>query len=60
MRMKLGNVYKDKVTGYTGTATVHCEYLSGKPRTMLERSGDAEEKWFTDERLEPVEPAPAA
>lgn len=53
----LGARYRDKITGFIGTATGHCEYLSGCHQTLIVpqvtpdgtfKSGE----WFDDQRLE--------
>ena len=65
-KIKLGSVYKDKVTGFTGTATARTEYLNGCVQFMLESRVEKEgEKpnglWVDEAQLEEVKanPAPA-
>jgi|APThiThiocy_cv2_1041547.scaffolds.fasta_scaffold12878_3 hypothetical protein len=48
----LGKKVRDRVTGYLGTATARAEYLYGEPRIQIERSGDAEPRWFEEGRVE--------
>jgi len=57
--MILGMKYKDKITGFTGIATGHCEYISGCNQTLLapavSEAGDFKEgRWFDDQRLDTV------
>lgn len=57
----LGKKVRDSVTGYLGTATARAEYLYGEPRIQIERSGDAEPRWFEEGRVEldAMQPQPA-
>lgn len=55
--IELGQQYKDRITGFTGIATGHCNYISGCAQTLLApETGDAgdfrESQWFDDQRLE--------
>lgn len=61
--MKLGQKAKDKITGYTGTLTGKCEYLTGCTQFLLQPPTDKDGKfvdarWFDEDRLEliPAEP----
>jgi hypothetical protein len=55
-KIELGCKAKDSVTGYVGTVTARCEYLSGEPRLMLEGLIDLRpvELWVTESRCEVV------
>lgn len=53
----LGATYKDKITGFKGVATGHCEYLSGCNQTLLappcdEKGALIDSQWFDDQRLQ--------
>jgi len=55
----LGSYYKDKITGFSGTAVGHVEYLTGCNQTLVVPKVDSEGKlrngeWFDDQRLELV------
>ena len=57
MKIQLGNTYVDKLTGFTGVATGHCEYLTGCNQTLLQpRGADPNvrlaSEWFDDQRLD--------
>lgn len=52
----LGRTYRDKVTGFTGVAVGHVEYLTGCNQTLLQPKGADSTKrpnaeWFDDQRL---------
>ncbi len=53
--VRLGNVVKDEVTGFTGTATSRTEYLGGSTRVQVTAhalsDGRPVEDWFEEERL---------
>lgn len=52
--VKLGQKYRDTISGFTGTATARTEYLYGCVRVILEAEGeDAEkrEQFFDEQRL---------
>lgn len=54
--MKLGAYYRDTITGFTGVAIGHCEYMTGCNQTLLQPQGDKpterpESHWFDDQRL---------
>lgn len=53
--IKLGERYKDKITGFEGIATARSEFLNGCKRTLLEatisKEGKLTEEWFDDQRL---------
>ncbi len=36
MNIILGNTYADKITGFKGVATGHCEYITGCAQTLLQ------------------------
>lgn len=50
--VKLGEKYRDTITGFLGTATARTEYLYGCVRVVLEgRGGEgAPEEWVFDEQ----------
>lgn len=55
----LGAKYQDKITGFSGVATGHVEYISGCNQTLLvPRVGDDGKllggEWFDDQRLEHI------
>lgn len=59
-KFKLGIKAKDKVTGFTGTITAHCSYLTGYDQYLLTPPVDKEGKivegqWNDVNRLEEVE-----
>ncbi|KAB2666052.1 hypothetical protein DEA98_10200 [Brucella pseudogrignonensis] len=59
MNIILGNTYADKITGFKGVATGHCEYITGCAQTLLQPvSEDTTKKpegcWFDDQRLDHV------
>lgn len=61
--VQLGNVYEDGITGFKGTATGKCEYLSGCNQVLLVPKVDKDGKrlageWFDIQRLVlvPAEP----
>jgi hypothetical protein len=53
MAVKLGERYKDSVTGYVGVATARVEYLSDFSRVLLESiiGNTPKEYWFEATRL---------
>lgn len=58
----LGRTYRDMVTGFTGVAVGHVEYLTGCNQTLLQPKCDDSTKrpageWFDDQRLELVDDA---
>ncbi len=60
MSITLGNTYTDNLTGFTGVATGHAEYLTGCAQTLLQPRGAdptkrPESEWFDDQRLVPVQ-----
>jgi hypothetical protein len=57
MQIKLGQKVKDTITGFDGTATGRCEYLTGVPRVQVVRQntdGKMQEEWLDEPRLEVV------
>lgn len=60
MKIHLGNTYQDKVTGFTGVATGHVDYISGCNQTLLVPKVGADNKpgdpsWVDDQRLVSVD-----
>lgn len=58
-QIKLGNKVKDRISGYTGTATARCEYLDRAPHVLVEAQATengarATEGWYAESRLEVV------
>ena len=55
VRVQMGGRYFDDVTGFVGTATARCVYLSRAVEVRLERGTDDGDKvvteWFAEERL---------
>lgn len=54
--IELGRKYKDKVTGFEGTATGHAKYISGCSQVLLAPPVTAEgamrdSQWFDEQRL---------
>lgn len=51
----LGTTYVDRITGFSGVATGHVEYLSGCNQTLLVPTAVdnvlREAQWFDDQRL---------
>lgn len=60
-KAQLGDIVKDKFTGFEGTAMGRCEYLTGceqilvVPLSLDEKGNPRENKWFDIDRLEVVE-----
>ena len=57
MNDRLGYTFRDKITGFSGVATGHCEYLTGCHQTLIQpRAVEGgklpESAWFDDQRLE--------
>lgn len=59
MHDSLGRTYRDTITGFTGVAVGHVDYLTGCNQTLLAprctdpaKRNDAE--WFDDQRLETI------
>lgn len=54
--IELGKVYRDRITGFIGTATAHLENLyDGKQVKLVPTTGpiaDPKEQWFSVERVE--------
>ena len=60
----LGFTFRDTITGFTGVAIGHCEYLTGCHQTLLQPTGTdptkrPDSEWFDDQRLELVTDVPA-
>jgi hypothetical protein len=58
-KVQLGSKVKDKVSGFTGTATARCERLTGVPQVLVEAQATengsrAAEGWYDEARLEVV------
>lgn len=57
MKIQLGAEYKDKITGFKGTATGFCEYITGCSQVLLVpkyKNGDGDKdtsKWYDEQRL---------
>lgn len=54
--------YRDIPTGFEGDATARTEYLAGNVNLCLERldnNGDPTEAWFSEQRLERIDPQPS-
>ncbi len=53
--IKLGEHYKDKITGFEGIATAKSEFLNGCKRVLLEpavsKEGKLTEEWIDEQRL---------
>jgi hypothetical protein len=54
--MKLGTIAQDKITGFEGRVTGHCDYISGCNQSLLQPAIDKDGKfqeahWFDDQRL---------
>lgn len=49
---ELEKSYRDRVTGFTGVATAHCEYAHAPDQVYLENADTA--RWFEESRLEAV------
>ena len=61
--MKLGGKAKDKITGFSGTITAKCEYLTGCTQYLLQPGTDKDGKyvdgrWMDEDRLEAIEADP--
>lgn len=59
MKVKLGNVYRDKHTGFEGIAVARAEWLTGCDRIGLQskelKDGvPIEVQWFDDNQLEGI------
>lgn len=57
--IQLGHKYKDKITGFEGTATGHVHYISGCNQTLLAPAVAADgslrgSEWFDDQRMTPL------
>lgn len=56
--IELDRRYRDRITGFEGTATAITNYLGGRVTVCLER-GDATKKseslWFDHDRLQPLD-----
>lgn len=57
--VKLGEQYRDEITGFEGTATARSEFLNGCVRVCLEGGDDGKpaEYWFDEQRLDPTSSA---
>lgn len=60
MTVRLGEKYRDAITGFKGVATARAEYLHDSPSIKIEAntgpSADKKEQWISETRLEPVPP----
>lgn len=55
--IELGKTYADKITGFSGVATGHVNYISGCNQVLLAPKVDGDGKlrdsqWFDEQRLE--------
>ena len=55
----LGKTYKDKITGFQGVATGHCQYITGCNQVLLasrvkDDGSKGESSWFDEQRLDDV------
>lgn len=55
----LGKTLRDTITGYSGVATGHCEYISGCNQTLIvppvnDKGELRKGEWFDDQRLTEV------
>ena len=62
--IQLGVKAKDKITGFSGTVTGFCQYISGCNQALLippvgEKGEHREGHWFDEQRLEVDETVPA-
>lgn len=51
----LGKKVRDKVTGFEGTVTARCEYVSGSPQVCLasiDKDGNPQTTWLDEGRVE--------
>lgn len=58
MKCKLGDKYRDQITGFTGTATARAEYIDDSPSVRLTAEtgqGELSERWVNEARLLPAE-----
>jgi hypothetical protein len=58
MNSKLGHKYRDKISGFVGTATGRVEYISGCNQLLLcpaaKEGALSPSEWFDEQRLELV------
>lgn len=58
MKVRLGEIYRDTVSGFEGTATGRAEYLDSTPDARIEaetgKLGDEKTRWIKEARLVPV------
>ena len=55
-KKNLGRTATDKITGFAGTVTGRCEYITGCPAFLVQPhvkpdGDDVESKWFDEDRL---------
>jgi hypothetical protein len=55
-RVQLGATYSDIISGFTGVAIGHVDYITGCNQTLLQPRSDEsrvklESQWFDDQRL---------
>jgi hypothetical protein len=65
MKTKLGNTYRDRITGFSGVATGWTTYISGCSQVLLAPPVDKEGKlveaqWFDEQRLVDLRAEPIA
>jgi hypothetical protein len=61
--MKNGTIVRDKITGFEGRVTGHCDYISGCSQSLIQPAVDKDGKfqnahWFDDQRLELIDAEP--
>lgn len=61
-KIKLGDKYRDKLTGYEGSVTAEYTFISGCVQyclTRLDKDGKVQDEVFDEQRLEKVKAEPA-
>lgn len=57
-KVSLGDQVRDRVTGFHGVVTAHCQYLNEQDRYRVEgpvgEKNEPKEAWFTVSRLEVI------
>lgn len=57
---RLGERYRDPLSGFEGTADARCEYLHGEPQLRLVAetgpTGDEKKRWFPEDALADAQP----
>jgi hypothetical protein len=61
-KIELGQEVKDRITGFTGFAIGHCEYISGCNQTLVQppmKGKDfVDSRWIDDDRLQVTKTKP--